>query len=143
VDLGTAVFLPVSEKLATSDVSLTSLILDIGNQSIAPCVSEDEDQHWSVKVLVTDGVTPTENSKQVNSLSVYPNPAGDELFVQNSNSDPVTITFYDVIGRSILSASVAEESTTTIDIEPLSLGSYVMVCHIGDVTTIRRISKVK
>jgi photosystem II stability/assembly factor-like uncharacterized protein len=143
VNLGTAVFLPAHPMLETSDVTLTNLIMDIGNQSVAPCIAEDEDQHWSVKVLVTDGVNASESASQANNLSIYPNPTENELFVQNPNLYPVSIAFYDVVGREVLSASVAEGSTASIDLESLAQGSYVMACHTGVGIIVRRIIKIK
>jgi len=143
MDLGTAQFLPVYDKLQTSDVRLTSIVLDIGKQSIAPCVTDDEDQHWSVKVLVADGVNSIGDASRTNSLSIYPNPAGDELFVQNSNPEVVSISLYDAIGREVLSSNVSAASTQTLEMQSLPSGSYVLVGHVGDGVIIRRISKIR
>jgi photosystem II stability/assembly factor-like uncharacterized protein len=143
VDLGTVLFLPSHERLATSDVSLANLVMNIGTQAIAPCVVQDEDQHWSVKVLVADGVNEAESASQQNSLSIYPNPAGDELFVQNSNSLPVSITLYDVIGRAVLSANAVGSSTTTFEMQVLPSGSYMLVGHIGDSVITKLLSKIR
>ena len=131
LNLGTAVFMPSYAQLATSDVTLTNFIMDIGKQSIAPCVTEDEDQHWSVKVLVASGVSEAENATLQKSLSIYPNPAGDELFVQNTNELPVSVIICDAIGRNVATAFVAAASITSIDIDRLPPGSYIVVCHIG------------
>jgi hypothetical protein len=143
LDLGIAVFMPAYAQLETSDVTLTNFIMDIGNQTVAPCVTDDEDQHWSVKVLVTDGVSEAENSTLENSLAIYPNPAGDELFVQNSNELPVSITLYDAIGRAVLSANAMGSSTTTLEIQELPSGSYMLVWHIGDNVITKRVSKIR
>jgi hypothetical protein len=139
VSLGTGVFLPSHPQLQTSDVSLTHLVMGIGNQSISPCVSEDEDQHWSVKVLVTDGVNTAQS--QTNSLSIYPNPVGDELFVQNPNADAVPITLYDAIGRAVLLANASGGMTTGIDVSSLPPSAYMVVCHERGGTVVRRIIK--
>jgi hypothetical protein len=139
MDLGAAEFLPSYPLLETSDVSLTRFVMDIGNQSISPCVSEDEDQHWSVKVLVTDGVNAAQS--QTNSLSIYPNPAGDELFVDNPDAENISITFYDAIGRAVLSANASGGMTTGIDVSSLPPSAYMVVCHERGGTVVRRIIK--
>jgi photosystem II stability/assembly factor-like uncharacterized protein len=126
MDLGIAEFLPTYARLETSDVNLTNFIMDVGSQSITPCVTEDEDQHWSVKVLVTDDVAASDGAIQTDSLSIYPNPAGDEVFVQNPNASAVLITIYDAIGRAVVTGSVLPSSTASFNIQSLAQGVYFL-----------------
>ncbi len=123
LNLGTALFLPDSTQLATGWVELPSLVIDIGSQPLSLCVTDNEDNHWSVKTLgVMSGVTEVPVITQ--DISVYPNPAEDELFVRNANEFPLSIEMYDAIGREVLSATGASSSTTTLATQSLQNGVY-------------------
>jgi photosystem II stability/assembly factor-like uncharacterized protein len=142
LDLGTALFRPKSSEPATSWVTMPQLLLTIGNQTNSLCVIDNEDNHWAVKTL---GLTAAvQNSRsQVQDISVYPNPAGDELFVKNDDALPASIAIYDVIGREVTTENVLAGSTGSINIAGLARGSYVLVCHIGDRVTTFRVNKVQ
>ncbi len=123
LDLGTALFLPDSTLLATGWVELPSLVIDIGSQALSLCVTDNEDNHWSVKTLgVQSGVTEVPIDAQ--ELLVYPNPAEDELFIQNPNEFSVSIELYDAIGREVLSATGVPAATTTLATQSLQNGVY-------------------
>ncbi len=140
LDLGTALFHPATTQLATSWVELPSLVIDVGNQAISLCVTDNEDNHWAVKTLgVLDEVA--EVPAVTEDISIYPNPAGDELFVQNANELPASIEMYDVIGRDVARANATPSSTSSIDIASLPSGAYFLVCHIAGRTETKRITK--
>ena len=144
--LGTILFSPKSSELATTWVTMSELLLRIGNQTNSLCVVDNEDNHWAVKALgiPQSDVEPTITVPETNGISIYPNPAGDEeVFVQNTNMDATQIVMYVVIGRQVASGNVLPASTGSIDIASLAQGSYVLVCHIGDRIITRRINKVQ
>ncbi len=142
LDLGTALFRPATTQLATSWVELPSLVIDVGSQAISLCVTDNEDNHWAVKTLgILSGVV--EVPAVTENISIYPNPAGDELFVQNTNESGTQIVIYDAIGRLVATGNVLPLSTTSIDIASLPRGSYMLVCHLGDQILTRRIIKVQ
>jgi hypothetical protein len=142
--LGTALFAPVATQPSTTWVALPSLVIDAGGQAFSLCVGNDEDNHWAVKTLgSSSGVTLPAPLPEGDGISVYPNPVGDALFVQNANAVPISIELYDAIGRSVMTGNVLTSSTASMDISLLAPGSYVLVCHIGDLTIVRRISKVE
>jgi hypothetical protein len=142
LNLGTALFRPRTSQQAASWVELPSLVLGIGGQAVSLCVSDNEDNHWAVKTLgVQSGVAEVPSSEQ--DITVYPNPAGDELFVQNTNSSEIQITIYDAIGKSVASRNVLPASTTSIGMGSLARGSYLCVSHIGDRIVTRKINKVQ
>ena len=125
LNLGTALFLPDSTQLATGWVELPSLTIDIGGQQLSLCVTDNEDNHWSVKTLGTlCVVNPLTQPLPQRGALVYPNPAEDELFVRNANEFPLSIEMYDAIGREVLSATGAPASTTSIATQPLQDGVY-------------------
>jgi hypothetical protein len=140
LDLGTALFRPSSSQLASSWVQLSSLILDVGGQAISLCVTDNEDNHWAVKTLgVQSGVAEVPAVSQ--DITVFPNPAGDELFVKNDDALPASIAIYDVIGREVLDASASALSTSSIGIESLSSGVYFLVCHLAGRTETKSVTK--
>ncbi len=144
LELGTALFTPTNTQLVTSWVELPSLILEAGNQAHLLCVTNDEDNHWAITTLgAASGVAPSATLPEGEGLLVYPNPAGDEVFVQNANAVPIAIEVFDPIGRNVMAGTVAPISTSWLNIASLANGSYVLVCHIGDRTVVRRISKLE
>ncbi len=130
LDLGTALFSPISTQLATGWVELPSLVIDIGSQQLLLCVTDNEDNHWSVKTLgvlsrvAERGTGGTPALQGGEELEIYPNPAEDELFIQNPNEFSLSIEIYDAIGREVLSATGAPASTTTIATQSLQDGVY-------------------
>ncbi len=142
LNIGTALFTAAATQPATSWVLLPSLVIDAGTQAHSICTTEDEDNHWVVQSFgASSGVAvPTPLTEE---LLVYPNPAGDELFVQNTNASAAQIVIYDAIGRAVATGNVLASSTASMDISLLTPGSYVLVCHIEDQTIVRRISKVE
>ncbi len=141
-DLGTALFSPRSSELATSWVTVSKLLIRVGTQTYSLCVTDNEDNHWAVKTLgILSGVTLSNTAPEADKLLVYPNPAGDEVFVQNPSEFPASIAVYDVIGREVASASAAGASTSSIAIESLPRGAYVLICHIAGRTETKRITK--
>jgi photosystem II stability/assembly factor-like uncharacterized protein len=140
LDLGMALFRPHTTQLATTWVELPSFVIDVGSQSLSLCVTDNEDNHWAVKTLgVLSGVAEVQATTQ--DISIYPNPAEDELFVQNRNEFIASIEMYDEIGREVLSANATPSATSSIDIASLPSGAYFLVCHIGDRTEIKNITK--
>ncbi len=144
LDLGTALFDPNSAQLATSWVTLPRFIVDAGGQSLSLCVTENEDSHWAVKSLgAQSGVAGTPVATTRDEISIYPNPAENELFVRNTNAHLALISIYDAIGRSVASASARAASTTPIDIQSLPRGSYIVVAQMGDRIVTMRLSKTQ
>jgi hypothetical protein len=142
LNLGMALFRPHYTQLGTSWVEMPSLVVDVGSKPLSLCVTDNEDNHWAVKTLgELSGVAEPEK-QLADEISVYPNPAGNELFVRNTNDISTAITMYDAIGRMIAATSVPPASTTSIDIGSLSRGSYLMVCHLGDSVVTKRVNKV-
>ncbi len=144
LDLGMALFHPRLTQLSTSWVELPRFVINVGNRSIPFCVTDNEDNHWSVKTLgEQSGVAEPTPLPESPEIGIYPNPVSNELFVQNANSSPVEITIYDVIGRLVASASVDAFSTGSINLEALESGSYIVVCHINRMVITHQINKIE
>jgi photosystem II stability/assembly factor-like uncharacterized protein len=140
LDLGTALFRPATMQLSSSWVELPRFVIDIGNKSISLCVTDNEDNHWAIKTLgAQSGVAEVPSITE--DISVYPNPAEDELFVQNTSELPASVKLYDEIGREVLSVNVEPSSTSPMDIHSLPSGAYFAICFVGGRTEIKNISK--
>ena len=87
-------------------------MIDVGNQSIPLCVTDNEDNHWAVKTLgVLSGVT--EVPQPIQNISVYPNPANGNVWIYASDDlGTVTIMVYDMLGveRSSMQANIQKDS---------------------------------
>ncbi len=136
LDLGTALFQPNSENLATTWVELPSLVMKVGGKNISLCVTDNEDNHWAVKTLgVLSGVaaSPLPLSLLSEGFYLYPNPAEDELFIRNSGESSAAITMYDAIGRIMGTGNADAESTATLDTHTLASGVYFVRIVCGGV----------
>ncbi len=146
LNLGIALFRPRTTQLSSSWVTLSSLVLEVGSEPLSLCVTDNEDNHWALKTLgALSGVNPLIQPlvQDGEEIVAYPNPAGDELFVRTANPSGTQIVIYDAIGRPVASGNAIASSTASIDIHSLARGSYTLVCHIGDHTITRNISKVQ
>lgn len=59
------------------------------------------------------------------SFSVYPNPAGDEVFVSLKNTAATTLSIFDIRGKLLLQQNITE-GESRIDTSVLSSGMYMM-----------------
>ncbi len=146
LEIGTALFSPNSQTLATSWVTLPRFVIEAGGQAISLCVSDNEDSHWSVKSLGEQSdVTkaPSPGSMPNADLVVYPNPARSDCFVYNPNVSTALVTLYDVTGRSVASTSVSGHSTSTLDMESLASGSYILIDQVAGRIATYQISKIR
>ena len=98
IPLGIAIFQPTNTSLATTWVTMTSLELTIAGKNESLCVTDNEDNHWSLKTLgAPNSVSELPNLEF--QLSLYPNPANGNVWM-SSNQDlgPATIEIYDLLG---------------------------------------------
>jgi len=119
LDLGTAIFTPSSSTLASSWVTLSNFLIIAGDQTIALCVSDNEDAHWAVKTL---GASSSVTSVQVstNKTYIYPNPATKEITVVAAVGEHHMFVIYDPLGRS----HTVPQNDNVLDISLLPAGVY-------------------
>ncbi|MFN0189901.1 MAG: T9SS type A sorting domain-containing protein [Bacteroidia bacterium] len=67
-------------------------------------------------------------------IKLFPNPCKDKLHLQfNSAGKSSTITIYDLQGRNIVMNEIEHNSnTTTLDVENLEAGTYILQIRNGD-----------
>ncbi len=136
LDLGTALFMPAKAELATTWVTLPRFAIEVGGQALSLCVSDNEDSHWSVKTLgeqsdVTMAPEANRDGRSPHDLTVYPNPAANQLFLHNPLDHAMEVTIYDAIGRVELSTEVPALSTGTVSLASLPRGTYLVSGHSG------------
>jgi len=94
--------------------------------------------------IVTKIPTAVPTVKQLSDISLYPNPANNELnVVYDANSDIRTISVYNVIGKLMTVYKVTGNTGANLNLENLSSGVYfvrLMNGH-GDVVANRKFTK--
>ncbi len=127
LNLGTALFQPNGQQLATSWVELPRLTITVGGEPISLCVTDNEDNHWAVKTLgIPAGVaaSPLPLSLLSEGFFLYPNPTEDILFLRNATAHSASIVLYDAIGRMVGTATADAASTASYDTHALTAGVY-------------------
>lgn len=116
LDLGTAIFQPANDMLATTWVELPALTIDICGQTLSPCITDNEDNHWAVKTLGTQsGVT--EVPAPLQTISLYPNPADGNVWIYSNNDlGNVTIVTYDMLGEEQSEIETSIQVNTPIEL---------------------------
>lgn len=82
----------------------------------------------------------------VSDLSLYPNPAKNEFFIEAtlSNSAKVELNFTDMVGRTVVKPTTLEGFGTvvkTVDLTELSKGMYFVTLKVNDQSITKRIIK--
>jgi hypothetical protein len=76
------------------------------------------------------------NSEELNSFSIYPNPTNDKLFIQGLSSSS-RVSIYNVLGKLVLSQTISKE----IDVKQLSKGVYILKIIDEQKETVRKFIK--
>lgn len=142
LSLGTGVFLPGTERLASTWVSLSMLTLQIGSKTVPVCVSANEDSHWSVKVLGTDGVTSPPNETGALSVQSVQFENGMIVLAYHDsliNPRPLHADVFDILGRKVISEEIGYSSSPTILDHRLAKGAYYIRLSDGQSTVFQRV----
>ncbi len=91
---------------------------------------------------VNVSISPTglDNFRNINSISIYPNPFNDKLIVSTQNYAPLSFYLYDIQGRLILENEI-NEKTEFIGLNQLSSGVYLAIIKDGQLTSTYRVVK--
>jgi hypothetical protein len=110
---------------ATADLSSGS-ILDFRNgPRTVHVMSEDSlrSKQWTIVVDKSISTGLSKEQKPVAGPLVYPNPAGDVVFIKSNGA--TTYTFLDAFGRSCLSGKIPS-STDAVNTSALPVGIYFL-----------------
>ncbi len=77
-------------------------------------------------ILYPNIATQLESHEQNNQLSIYPNPATNELIIQNSNEEKININVYNLQGKLVYTSQVTGKQKK-IDCGHWSSGAYIAI----------------
>ncbi len=77
----------------------------------------------------------------LSGFRTYPNPVGQMLYIENTKSEPKTVSLYDVLGRKMLEEIFEGGQTHTIDFSKFSKGIYVICFQLKGVAIRKRLVK--
>ncbi len=144
LDLGTALFRPKTTRIATSWVRLPTLILQVGDQQLSLCTTDNEDSHWAIKTLgVQSGVSPlliNAGTLNINWIRV----SGDQLRIGYTVSGieyaDVQFQLFDLLGREVCNTSAqALQSSVVLNVQGDASGVYFLRLSAGNRTTTQKI----
>ncbi len=71
-------------------------------------------------------VWPTGETELKNEsiLSFFPNPAFNSIHIKSNNAEPIQVKITDILGHTVISKRIANESDKEINIEHLPKGIY-------------------
>jgi hypothetical protein len=73
------------------------------------------------------GIVSGTNNTEINNVGahlIYPNPAGDKIYIRNQNNLPTNITIRDITGRLMLQQKLQNTEVQEIDITTMPPGMY-------------------
>jgi hypothetical protein len=78
-----------------------------------------------------------ENTLLEQHISLYPNPANDQVFLSSTTLGIVEYSVFDISGRKVLAGHFADSKT--LDISPLAAGTYVLKFEQNGQRTFRKL----
>ena len=75
-----------------------------------------------------------------NQLKIYPNPAINQIIIENGDIPLNQITFYDILGKEVKSLSL-HNSKNSLNISDLNKGLYIIVIKSDNNTVVKKIIK--
>lgn len=106
--------------------------IKIDNQGVTSAVSAG-----TVSIEVSNEAEGISESGRPESLSVFPQPARETLYVKSSLSGPVTCTIVDLVGKPAFKQDFVYEAT--FDISGLSAGTYILIAGNGNTRICRKL----
>ena len=116
---------------------------DEGN--ISPCgtTADGEVEDYSVIIKNPTSTAGIDENELFNSVSIYPNPATDQLTIDFNDLESVidVVKIKDVTGKTILELKNKDSKAIQVDVSTLSQGMYHVVLQAGSIQTTRRFVK--
>lgn len=92
---------------------------------------EDEGMMGSFLVLDTTSTTVGKLEPNIIALQVYPNPASNSFTVEFGTEVFTSVVVYNAVGIEVRSAKIQNAKSTTVDLNGLPLGVYVVKTALG------------
>jgi hypothetical protein len=95
----------------------------IGDYDVVPYDAEDNKYEFEyVNGTLTVHIPSETNNIETDQLSIYPNPAGNYIYLAGKIPSNAIVKVYDLTGKGLLEQQISQE----IDISPLSHGCYIL-----------------
>lgn len=120
---------------ARSNSSADSLSLDTLHNAVVELKS-----NYYASQLACNGYLTTNNNQDI-SVTLYPNPATDLLFIQGISGNNISISIIDISGRTVYHKTGIGNSSDdyiTIPVQQLSPGVYSVLLNNGSLQTARK-----
>lgn len=123
----------VFEYVAQADCSLT-----VPSASVSSYTGQVE---WAKFSPITGSTTlSTKDLNSNNSVSVYPNPVQNELFISSNNVDKTTVKVIDLNGNVVIQ-KILSTSVNSVDTSILTKGMYLIQVSSNEGTTTKKVIK--
>jgi hypothetical protein len=133
---GTAsIFILANANDPNADISGDGTFTNIpGTATITVTAEDATTQDYTIDVYIISGL----NEAQTGLFSMYPNPAGDVLYIK-LNSVNCNISVHNILGESIIERTTANEQLIRIDFSGLNSGLYLIKVSDGDKVVVKQI----
>ncbi|GAB1307624.1 hypothetical protein KH5_03070 [Urechidicola sp. KH5] len=94
----------------------------------------DDEQKFSLILSGADSNSLSVGDNELTGYSIWPNPAGDRVFfsMEESSSKPISISVYDMQGRTFINRSLDSNENKSIDTSILASGVYFVKLEQGN-----------
>ncbi|MCF8366957.1 MAG: glycoside hydrolase family 3 C-terminal domain-containing protein, partial [Bacteroidales bacterium] len=82
-----------------------------------------------------------ERTSSYDDIIIFPNPAGDELFLQSASHAELKITISDAMGRILIDKNISHPNESGIAVAHLSPGMYYVTISEGSRFVVKKIIK--
>ncbi|WP_299764264.1 T9SS type A sorting domain-containing protein [uncultured Dokdonia sp.] len=106
--------------------------------------TNNNDAFGGVRTYINTDILSVEETTFTTEITAFPNPVHDILTVNlGENQAQVTMTIYDLLGRAVVTRSIENQNTFTINMNTLPRGMYIgqIASEIGNTATIRLIKQ--
>ena len=120
-------------KVYLARIRNTALYVAMRAFNVKNKTSGDNDVYFDFEykygTLSAAGISNTERNSM---LSVYPNPAGEHILLENALSQPVAVKMVSVNGQEIRQFALDGNAIKTIDLKQVTSGVYFLICTAPD-----------
>jgi len=107
---------------------------------IGACWADDNGERTGSIYIYEKGQVGNIINEQTKSISVYPNPANERIYIQSEGIYEASVVLADLAGRIIFEEHISQ-NTNSFDLSGLSNGIYILIIRNGDGSLIKKIIK--
>ena len=136
----------VNNKLAAEKITETSHTINITNGNVMIevfALYENETSSVGVSLFTEiEKGTGIADVEQTQSISIYPNPANDRLYIETQTmTQTMTVEIYDVYGRLQDNKTTRQQDMTSIDLSNLNAGIYFVKINTEEGNIVKQFIK--